>query len=97
MWGQINMAEIIITLKIMPESPEIDWEELKLKSKKIIEDANGEVGKEYLEDIAFGIKALFLIFIRDESLGSADNIADEISNIDGISSAEITDIRRAIG
>jgi len=95
--ARIKMAEVIVTLKIMPVSPDIDLDDLKTKAKKIIKEAEGEIGKEYYEEIAFGIKAIILIFIRNEAKGSVDDISDKIAEIEEVSSTEITDVRRAIG
>lgn len=91
------MAEVIVTLKVMPESPDTDLEALKTKIKKIITDAEGEVGKEYDEPVAFGLTAIVMIFVRNEAKGSPDSIAEEIETIEEVSSAEITDVRRTMG
>lgn len=91
------MANVIITLKIMPESPETDLEKLKVEAKKIVADAQGEVGKEEFEPVAFGLKAVKLIFVRDEKLGGTDEIEQKISEVEGVNSVEVSDVRRAIG
>ena len=33
----------------------------------------------------------------DESIGSPDVLADQVAEFEGVNSAEITDVRRAIG
>lgn len=90
------MAEVIITFKIMPEDLEVD---LKKLEKEVIDFLNkqGEVGKVEREKIAFGLEALIVFFIRDESKGSTDFIEDIMRNMDGVQSVEVTDVRRAIG
>jgi len=90
------MAEVIITFKIMPEDLDVDMNELE---KDVVSFLNkhGEVGKVEREKIAFGLEALNVIFIRDESKGSTDFIEDNMRNIDGVQSVDITDVRRAIG
>ena len=91
------MADIIITIKIMPESPEINLKEIEEKAKVEIENFGGEVGKVEIEPIAFGIKALKLLFVMDEEKGSTEELEKDISEIMGIKSVEVTDVRRAIG
>ena len=91
------MAEVVVTIKIMPESPEIDLEEIKSKATEVISEEKGEVGKSEIEPMAFGLKSLNLIFVRDESLGSVDEIEEKIKLIEGVTSAEVTDVRRTIG
>ena len=92
------MAVVIITLKIMPENPEIDMVELEKKAKeKIIEFTkdDGEMKVE-IEPVAFGLNALKIIFVMEESLGSPDPLAETIESFDEVTSAEVVDVRRAL-
>ena len=92
------MAKAIVTLKIMPESPETDLEKISVEAvKKIIAYAGDGDRKKEIEPIAFGLKALKLIFVMDEAKGSPDALESEISRIKGVHSIEIIDVRRAIG
>ena len=81
----------------MPESPETDINALKSKAIEIITEEKGEVGKEEIEPVAFGLNAIKLIFVRDEKLGGADTIEQRVGQIEGVASAEVIDVRRAIG
>jgi elongation factor 1-beta len=91
------MADVIITFKIMPTSPEINLDDVKSKIKDAITAFGGEVGKEEIEPVAFGLNALNLIFVMDENKGSTEDLEEEISKIEGINSVECTDVRRAVG
>ncbi|MBN1156917.1 elongation factor 1-beta [Candidatus Woesearchaeota archaeon] len=91
------MAQVIVTFKIMPESPEIDLDAIQKVATEKISAFGGEVGKTEIEPIAFGLKALKLIFIMDEKKGSTDSLEKDITAIEGVNSVELTDIRRAIG
>ena len=92
------MAKAVVTVKIMPESPDIDLVELEKKAKKLIADFAGKgETKTEIEPIAFGLKALKIIFVMDEKKGSPDPVAEDIAKIEGVNSAEISDVRRAIG
>ena len=91
------MAEVIITLKIMPNSPEVDLNKIQEEAKTKIEAFEGELGKVEEEPLASGLKALKLIFVMDEAKGSTDQLEEAISNIEGVNSVEVTDVRRAIG
>lgn len=92
----IKMAEVIITFKVMPEDLEVDLNKLEKESKELL-NKYGEVGRTEREKIAFGLEAVKLIFVMDESKGSTDFIEDNMRNIDGVRSVEVTDVRRAIG
>ncbi len=92
------MANVIITVKIMPESPEADLAKIEEEAKKLIAEFAGE-GETKSEQVpvAFGLKAINIIFVMDESKGSPDPVAEKIAELEGVNSAEITDVRRAIG
>lgn len=81
----------------MPESPEIDLEALETKATEKIANFGGEVGKKEIQPVAFGLKALILFFVMDESIGSTEPLEKEVEALEGIRSVEVTDVRRAIG
>lgn len=93
------MARAVATLKVMPSSPEVDLHKLELKIKEIIYKFAKEQTetKVEIEPIAFGLKALIIFFVMDEKLGSPDPVAEQAEELEGVNSAEITDVRRAIG
>ena len=92
------MANAVVTIKIMPESPETDLAKLEAAAKEKIRGFAGEgETKTEIEPIAFGLKALKIIFVMDEEKGSPDPVAEEIQDLEGVNSAEVVDVRRAIG
>ncbi|MBW2971238.1 elongation factor 1-beta [Candidatus Woesearchaeota archaeon] len=91
------MADVIVTLKIMPESPEVNLKAIQISADSAIKAFGGEVGKVETEPIAFGLKALKIIFVMDEAKGATDPLEEKISALAGVNSVEVTDIRRAIG
>ncbi|MBI2663081.1 elongation factor 1-beta [Candidatus Woesearchaeota archaeon] len=91
------MANVVITFKIMLESPETDIDSVKDEAISKIEDYGVHVGKTEIEPIAFGLKAIKLICIMDESKGGTDDLEDQIREIDGVNSVEVVDVRRAVG
>ena len=91
------MADVIITLRIMPDSPETDLELIEKEATKLISEYGGEVGKKNIVPIAFGLKALELIFVSDENIGSTEKLEQNIKEIKGVNSVEVIDVRRAIG
>ncbi|MBU0667161.1 MAG: elongation factor 1-beta [Nanoarchaeota archaeon] len=92
------MAQAIVTVKIMPKSPEVDLEALEAKAKiKIAEIFSEGDTRTEIEPIAFGLKAVKITFVMDEQLGSPDKVAEAIEEFEEVNSAEIVDVRRAIG
>ena len=96
--GLINMARVVVTFRIMPQSPNVDLSNIENQAKKeIVEFCNAEEFKTKIEPIAFGLKALNIIFVMDESKGSTEELENKVSRIEGVESVEVTDVRRAIG
>lgn len=92
------MAKVITTLKIMPTSPEVDLEKVKELALKKIEEFSGETEtKTSIEPIAFGLKALNIIFVTDEDKGDTEVVEKSIAELEEVNSVEVTDCRRALG
>lgn len=92
------MAQVVATLKIMPESPETDLNSIEAKAKEKIAEFSGNTEtRSEQEPIAFGLKALKITFVMDESKGSPDSLEEDIRSIEGVNSVETVDVRRAIG
>ena len=92
------MASVVITFRIMPQNTSIDLSNLEAEAKKeIVEFCNSQEFKISIEPIAFGLKALNIIFVMDESKGSTEELEKRISHIEGVESVEVTDVRRSIG
>lgn len=92
------MADVIVTMKIMPESPEVDMDGLSGKVKEEITSSVGETEmKEEIEPVAFGLKALKLSFVMSEDKGSTEELEKKLSEKEGVNSVEVVDVRRTIG
>ena len=91
------MADVFVTLKIMPESPETDLEKIKVKASELIANFEGKVHKSEEKPVAFGLKALEIMFIMNEAKGSTEKLETQISEMDDVVSVDVIDVRRAIG
>ncbi len=91
------MATVIVTLKVMPSSPEEDLDSIKSAAAKMIAEFGGTVGKTELEPIAFGLKAIVFMFAMAESIGDTEELEAKIAAVQGVSSVQVTDVRRAVG
>lgn len=87
----------------MADSPDINLKEVEAKAKDFIKafvgsDFNEESDvKIEVVEVAFGLKALDIKAILDEEKGSTDKLEEDLKNIDGVKSVEVTDVRRIIG
>lgn len=91
------MAKVIVTMEVMPESPDTDLEAIKKKAKEKIAEKQGIVNSIEEKPIAFGLKAIVIVFAVDEKQGSPDPIAEWLETQEGITSAQITMVSRALG
>ena len=49
------------------------------------------------DPIGFGLNALKVTFVMDEEGGSTDKLEEDLKSIEGITSVEVIDMRRALG
>ena len=92
------MADVVITLNIMPESPDVDLGKVQEKSLALIKEFTGnENTKVEVIPMSFGLKSVKIMLVSDEANGSTDTLEASIEEIEGVNSVEVTDVRRTIG
>lgn len=90
------MAMTALKIKMMPESPETNLDEIK-KEAEVLLAKEGALNISFEEEpIAFGLKALIATMAWPEQFDTdkAENILRDIKKV---SSVEIIDYRRAFG
>ena len=93
-----KMARIVVTMRIMPTSPEADLGHIQEETKKHISSfASTATFKVEQKEVAFGLKAVQISFMMDENKGSTESLEKEIASVDGVNSVEVIDVRRTIG
>lgn len=90
------MAIAALKIKIMPESLDVDLEELKKKSEEKALSMGAKNPSFTEELIAFGLKALILMLAWPEQQDTTA-LETALSKLEGVSSAQIIDYRRAFG
>lgn len=85
-----------LKIKIMPESLDISLDSLKKEVEEKVPKLGGKISSLNEEDIAFGLKALIVTIAwpEDKETGMVEA---ELAGIEGVSSAQIIDYRRAFG
>jgi elongation factor 1-beta len=92
------MGTAIVTLTIMPESPSIDLKEIEHEAIKLITAfADDRQKRVDIKPVAFGLQSINIVFLMDEKKGGTETLEQQISEIAGVQSVELTDIRRIIG
>ncbi|CDG65662.1 MAG: elongation factor 1-beta [Methanobacterium sp.] len=87
------MGEVVATIKVMPESPEVDLAQLKETVEKSIPEGT-ELHKIEEEPIAFGLVALNVMVVVDDGEGGTENAEEAFNQIDDVASVEVMDVRR---
>lgn len=83
------MGDVAIILKIMPESPNVDREELKTAIKAKYPGTQDIVE----EPIGFGLVAIKVaIVIPDGTAGASEEAESVLGSIEGVQSAEIVSL-----
>ena len=91
-----NMGTALLRIKLMPTSPEVNFEEIKEKAQTIVEKNKGRNCSFEEEPIAFGLKALIVSFDINEEQ-ELDPVEEGLRNLENINSAQVIDMRRAFG
>jgi elongation factor 1-beta len=82
------MGTVAVIVRVMPESPEVNLEQLKIELKKKlpgIQDIQEE-------PIGFGLRAIKLAAIVNDAGGETDAIESSLGGIAGVERAEIVEV-----
>jgi elongation factor 1-beta len=87
------MGDVVATIKLMPESPDVDLAKIKEEIQKSIPSGT-ELHKIDEDPIAFGLVALLVMVVVGDAEGGTEGAEEAFSHLEGISSVEVIDIRR---
>ena len=85
--------DVAAKLRIMPESPEVNLEDLKEKIKSEVSGI-AEIRDFAEQPIAFGIKALIALVMLEDAEGGTDRVEEAISKIEGVESVQVEEVSR---
>ncbi len=92
-----KMAKVMVTIRVMPESTDLNLKDLETRVRKEITEFGGDVARVETLPIAFGLNALDVEFFMDESKGATDPLEEKLANLEGVASATTTSVRRTVG
>lgn len=80
------MGNVAISIRVMPESPNVDMERIKndISKRMKVQDAK-------IEPIAFGLKALKIMIIMPD-MGGTEKVENEIKKIKGVAEVEVESV-----
>ena len=90
------MGIVAVKIKIMPASLETDIVKIQEEVKKILSKNKVQNYKFEIEPIAFGLKAIIILFGWPEEK-ELEGFEETLKKIRGVGSVSVVDMRRAIG
>ena len=85
------MPQVLVTLKVMPKEAGIDLDKLEGEIKKLVNP-----DRIVREPIAFGIVALNVSKLVDDSEGQVETIENKLKSLDDVGEIEVIEITRTI-
>jgi len=82
------MGDVAVIIKIMPESPEVDLEALKVTIKEKLPGTMDMV----VEPIGFGLSSLKVAIVVPDAEGSTEEAEATLRGLEGVESAEIISV-----
>ena len=89
------MANVVVTIKMMPDSPDTNLEEVGQKIEEVVKEF-GKLYKKSTQPVAFGINAMVYAVIMAEKEGGTDPIEEALKKVDGVSDVQVTDVTRIV-
>jgi elongation factor 1-beta len=89
------MGEVAVQIKVMPQSPEVDLEQLKRKIELALPN-NARLYSFDIQPIAFGLKALLVTVIVGDVEGGTDSTEQALSRVDGVESIQVVTATRML-
>ena len=87
------MGKVAAKIKVMPQSPEIDLDDLQDRLGESLPEGAKSNGFER-DDVAFGLVALLPTVIVPDDSGGTEAVEEGFSNVDGVESVEVENVGR---
>jgi elongation factor 1-beta len=88
------MADVVASIKIMPDSVDRDLNKLMEDLKKAM-PASGRLQRFDLKPIGFGLKAIMATVTVDDSVGGTEPVEEAFSKVEGVESVTVEATGRA--
>jgi elongation factor 1-beta len=85
------MGEVAVTLRLMPESPEVDLTRLEAAIKERV-----KVHSISREPIAFGLEALRVVAVVPDAAGGTEPLEQELASLSGVGNVQVIGLTRLL-
>ncbi|QLG26692.1 elongation factor 1-beta [Halorarum halophilum] len=87
------MGKVAAKMKVMPNSPEIDLDDLQDKLEASLPEG-AEIRNVEREDVAFGLVALLPMVVVPDDAGGTEAVEESFSGVEGIESVQVEEVGR---
>ena len=87
------MAKVAARIKVMPEDPEIDLDDLEDRLQASLPEGAQISGFER-EDVAFGLVALLPTVVIPDEAGGTDAVEEAFAGVEGVESVAVDEVGR---
>ena len=87
------MGKVAAKIKVMPNSPDIDLDELQERLEGSLPEGAKINGVER-EEVAFGLVALYPTVIVPDGAGGTEGVEETFSEVDGVESVSVENVGR---
>ena len=87
------MGKVAAQLKVMPQSPEIDLDDLEERLVAALPEG-AEINGSDTQDVAFGLVALIVAVVVPDDEGGTDAVEEAFADVDGVESVSVENVGR---
>ena len=91
LWGRDIMGDVMVQLRVLPESVDVDLGTLKNEITNAI-DKLCKINEIKEEEIGFGLSALMFSVIVPDEEGKIDSVENAISSVKNVSQVDTRDV-----
>ena len=87
------MGKVAAVLKVMPQSPEIELDDLQESLSESLPEG-AKINGTDTEEVAFGLTALLTTVIVPDDSGGTEAVEEAFSNVDDVESVSVEEVGR---
>ena len=87
------MSKVAAKIKVMPDSPDVDLDDLQDKLEQALPEGAKINGFER-DDVAFGLVALLPTVIVPDDAGGSDAVEEAFAEVEGVESVKVDQVGR---
>jgi elongation factor 1-beta len=87
------MGDVAATMKVMPQSPDVDLDALKDQLGESLPEG-AEIRGSDTDDVAFGLVALLLSVVVPDDTGGTEAVEEAFAEVDDVESVSVQEVGR---